>query len=189
MAVRESDVDGDEDAAPKAAAATSPMKLVIVGAIALFVALVGAQVTGPLLMNMLSGHSAEKSEATAENGADETAVAAGGAGKVEPAFYTPLDPPFVVSFDDGFGGSRYVQLTLQAMARSEKAIAAVKTHAPALRNEFLFLLSKYEIEDLATFEGKEKLRADMLAVANDIMLKNTGDQQIAELYFTSLVIQ
>jgi flagellar FliL protein len=75
------------------------------------------------------------------------------------------------------------------MARNEKAISAVKTHAPAIRNEFLFLLSKYEIEELATFEGKEKLRAEMLAVANDIMLKNTGNQTIAELYFTSLVIQ
>ena len=48
MAVRESDVDGDEGAASKAAKAPSYMKLVIVGAVALFVALVGAQVTGPL---------------------------------------------------------------------------------------------------------------------------------------------
>src|SRR5690606_40414491 len=68
---------------------------------------------------------------------------------------------FVVSFSDGAGGSRFVQLTLQAMARNEKAIAAVKTHSPAIRNEFLFLLSKYDVEDLATFEGKEKLRGEM----------------------------
>src|SRR5690606_817398 len=149
--------------------------------------LVGAQVTGPLITNMLSGHSAAKPDA-AEAGEGGTNVAAA-PGKVEPAFYTPLDPPFVVSFDDGGGGSRYVQLTLQAMARSEKAIASIKTHAPAIRNEFLFLLSKYEIDQLATLEGKEKLRSDMLTAANAIMRKNTGDQAIAELYFTSLVIQ
>ena len=188
MAVRESDVDGDE-APPKGAKAPSHMKLVIVGAIALFVALVGAQVTGPLLTNMLSSPSAAGGSHAAEedeHGATEVAAAPG---KIEPAFYTPLDPPFVVSFTDGAGGSRFVQLTLQAMARNEKAISAVKTHSPAIRNEFLFLLSKYEVEELATFEGKEKLRGEMLAVANDIMLKNTGDQTIAELYFTSLVIQ
>jgi flagellar FliL protein len=191
MAVRESDIDGDDEAKPKGAKAASPMKLVIVGAVALFVALVGAQVTGPLLTNMVSGHSSDTAMDDAEDDAhfEEEAIAAAPSGKIEPSFYTPLDPPFVVSFSDGAGGSRFVQLTLQAMARNEKAISAVKTHAPAIRNEFLFLLSKYEIEELATFEGKEKLRAEMLAVANDIMLKNTGNQTIAELYFTSLVIQ
>jgi flagellar FliL protein len=189
MAVRESDVDGDDEAAPKAAKAPSHMKLVIVGAIALFVALVAAQVTGPLLTNMLSGTATAASHDAEADEYGEAAIAAPAPGKIEPAFYTPLDPPFVVSFADGAGASRFVQLTLQAMARNEKAISAVKTHAPAIRNEFLFLLSKYEVAELATFEGKEKLRAEMLAVANDIMAKNTGDLSIAELYFTSLVIQ
>lgn len=188
MAVRESDVDADEGPAPKASA-PSHMKLVIVGAVALFAALVGAQVTGPLLTNLLSGHSAPKPADAAEQSDHGVTDPVDAAGKIEPAFYAPLDPPFVVSFDDGAGSSRFLQLTLQVMARNEKAIAAVKTHAPALRNEFLFLLSKYEIDELATFEGKEKLRTEMLAVANDIMLKTTGDEAIAELYFTSLVIQ
>ena len=101
-----------------------------------------------------------------------------------------LDPPFVVSFAEKGGDTRFVQLTLQAMARSEKTIDAIKTHAPAIRNAFLFVISAHKVEDLETLEGKEKLRADMLKSANEIMEKNTGKADaIEELYFTSLVIQ
>jgi flagellar FliL protein len=75
------------------------------------------------------------------------------------------------------------------MARDEHTIEAIKTHAPAIRNSFLFLISGYKVEQLATLEGKEKLRAAMLTAANEIMEKNTGEPGIEELYFTSLVIQ
>jgi flagellar FliL protein len=105
-----------------------------------------------------------------------------------PAVYTALDPPFVVSFD-AEDGARYLQLTLQAMARSEETIAAVKQHAPAIRNSVLFKLSGYELDVLGTQAGKEQLRQDLLVAANEILAKNEVDGAIEELYFTSLVIQ
>ena len=93
-------------------------------------------------------------------------------------------------FAEKGGETRFVQLTLQAMARSEKSIDAIKTHAPAIRNAFLFVISAHKVEDLETLEGKEKLRAEMLKSANEVMEKNTGKADaIEELYFTSLVIQ
>jgi flagellar FliL protein len=171
------------------------MALVIVGAIALFVAVLGAQVAAPLLTKMIAGDpNAPAEEATADE--EQLAVAEpepepaaeAPAEPLEPAIYVPLDPPFVVSFNDD-GDTRFIQLTLQAMARDEKTIDAIKTHAPAIRNSFLFLISGYKVDELATLEGKEKLRAAMLVAANDIMEKNTGKASIEELYFTSLVIQ
>ena len=52
------------------------------------------------------------------------------------------------------------------------------------------MVSAHKVEDLQTLEGKEKLRADMLKSANEMMEKNTGKPDvIEELYFTSLVIQ
>jgi flagellar FliL protein len=180
---------------PPAPKAPGHMKLVIVGAVALFVALVGAQVAGPLLNNMLAGaaHAPEGEEVALadeevlseepveeEEHAEEHALA--------PAVYTALDPPFVVSFD-AEDGARYLQLTLQAMARSEETIAAVKQHAPAIRNSVLFKLSGYELDVLGTQAGKEQLRQDLLVAANEILAKNEVDGAIEELYFTSLVIQ
>jgi flagellar FliL protein len=189
----------EEEKAPPAPAPKSPsqMKLVIVGAISLFVALVGAQVAVPLINGMIanSSHAAESAEGEERDEAilEEEAVAEEDVEEEEhepqaPALYTALDPPFVVSFDQE-GGARYLQLTLQAMARSEETIAAVKQHAPAIRNSVLFKLSGYELEVLNTQAGKEQLRHDLLDAANEILAKNQVEEAIEELYFTSLVVQ
>jgi flagellar FliL protein len=184
----------EEDKAPPsppAAKAPSQMKLVIVGALALFVALVGAQVAVPLINGFIAATAdggtaaAEDDEALAEEEAVEEEP---DDEPLEPALYTALDPPFVVSFDEE-GGARYLQLTLQAMARDEKTIEAVKQHSPAIRNSVLFMLSGYELDVLGTQAGKEQLRKDLLGAANEILAKNGAKQPIEELYFTSIVIQ
>jgi flagellar FliL protein len=191
MSDKEAAADGDDAGKGAGAKQPSPMKLVIVGAVALFVAVLGAQVAAPIVTNMISGgaHATATSDEDPDEGEEGPEVAEQHALPTGPALYVPLDPPFVVSFNDESGDTRFLQLTLQAMARSEHAIAAIKTHAPAIRNAFLFLISAYKVEDLATLEGKEKLRAAMLASANDIVVKNTGEASVEELFFTSLVIQ
>lgn len=180
----------EDEKAPSPAPVKSPshLKLVIVGAVALFVALVGAQVAVPLINGFIaSSHSAggESDEALAEG---EGAAEQGDAALLAPALYTALDPPFVVSFDQE-DGARYLQLSLQAMARNEKTIAAVKQHSPAIRNSVLFKLSGYELEVLGTQAGKEQLRLDLLGATNEILVKNGTNPGVEELYFTSLVIQ
>jgi flagellar protein FliL len=203
MAVKERVPDdeqgGDGESPKKKSKQAGPMKLVIVGAVALFVAVLGAQVAAPILTKIIEG---DPNAAKAETDEEQLALAdelvesdeaqdegAEEESHPEPAIYTPLDPPFVVSFEDQDGGSRFLQLTLQAMARDEHTIDQIKTHAPALRNAFLFLISGYKIEELATLQGKEKLRAAMLVSANEIMERNTGKAGVEEIFFTSLVIQ
>ena len=192
------DQPGDEAEAPqKTKKPAGPVVLIIVGAVALFVAVLGAQVAAPLVTQMISGAKPaaakpaaddEQQVASADSAADAAAQAQPDV-PLEPALYTPLDPPFVVSFNDASGDTRFVQLTLQAMSRKQKTIDAIKQHSPAIRNAFLFLISGYKVEDLETVQGKEKLRKDMLAAANDILEKNTGSADMEDLYFTSLVIQ
>jgi len=173
---------------------SSQMKLIIVGALALFVALVGAQVAVPLINGMIATGShaaqpaADEEEAVAEEDAAEEESEDEAKEPLAPALYAALDPPFVVSFDQE-DGARYLQLTLQAMARSEETIAAVKQHAPAIRNSVLFMLSGYELAVLNTQAGKEQLRHDLLGAANEILAKNEVEPGIEELYFTSLVVQ
>jgi flagellar FliL protein len=189
---RDRNLDDDEEAPKKAPKQRSELvRIVIPGAIALFLAILGAQVAAPIVTSMIAGNGAANEEA-----ADEEALADDEGLEPEdlqlaalaPAIYAPLDPPLVVSFGDA-GNTRFLQLTLQAMARSEKAIAGIKQHAPAIRNAFLFLLSAHEIDELLTLEGKEKLRAEMTASAQDILVTNTGEPGLEELYFTSFVIQ
>lgn len=180
----------EDEKAPPAVPEKSPshIKLVIVGAIALFVALVGAQVAVPLINGFIASSQSGSAAAGHETAEDGAAPVAQSAAPLAPALYAPLDPPFVVSFD-AEDGARYLQLTLQAMARNEKTIAAVKQHSPAIRNSVLFKLAGYELEVLTTQAGKEQLRLDLLGATNEILAKNGTSPGIEDLYFTSLVIQ
>jgi flagellar FliL protein len=192
---KDDDESADEARKAKPERKASPIVLIIVGAVALFVAVLGAQVVAPILTEKLAHAPKAESESTGDEeqqlaeAAPTDEAADKPAQPLEPAIYTPLDPPFVVSFSEAGGESRFVQLSLQAMARKEKTIDAIKQHAPAIRNAFLFLINGYTIEELSTVEGKEKLREAMLKSANEIIEKNTGSGDIEELYFTSLVIQ
>jgi len=187
--------NGKKGKAKGGSGSPSPMKLVIVGAVALFVAVLGAQVAAPVLNRVIEGHAkAAPAKAEGEEGAEDAApieLAVAEVEKkepVEPAKYVGLDPPFVVSFDEE-DGTRYVQLQLQAMTRSEKTIEEIKKHSPALRNAILFLLNGYKLEELTTLAGKEKLRGELTTKANEVLAKNGSEGEIEELYFTNFVIQ
>jgi flagellar FliL protein len=190
---RDKEADEDEET-PKAVKKKSDfVRLVIPGAIAIFIAVLGAQVAAPLLTQMIAGEPGAAGEQRGNEEDEEeyfddelpgNVVAA-----IAPAIYVPLDPPLVVSFADKDAGTRFLQLTLQAMARDQRSIDAVKQHSPALRNAFLFLLSGRSVDDLMSLAGKEALRAEMTAKAQEILEINTGNPGIEELYFTSFVVQ
>jgi flagellar FliL protein len=184
--------DEDEDTPKKAPKQRSELvRIVIPGAIALFLAILGAQVLAPLVNRLIEGsYGAVDERAKQEDLSDERTDGADiELAAVAPALYAPLDPPLVVSFADDDGSTRFVQLTLEAMARSDKAVDAIKQHAPAVRNAFLFQLSARGIDELMTLEGKEKLRTEMTAKAQEILAVNAGEPSLEALYFTSFVIQ
>lgn len=177
------------DQAPQSTAQGGGMKRMLVSGIGIFVLVLIAQIAAPPINRMLYG---DPNASTAEN-LDEEGMAAGedvvSLAELDPAIYTPLDPPLVVSIGDASGGSRFLQLSVQAMARNQDAIDEIRNHAPALRNSFLFLISNWTFEDISSLEGKEQLRAEMLEEARAILQANTGEPSVEELYFTSLVIQ
>lgn len=169
------------ESAPAEKAAPSQMKLVIFCAVGAFVAALGGQVVAPMITGGAKPTAADGGEhADSAKAAEQKPLA--------PAQYVALDPPFVVSFDEE-AGARYLQLQAQAMTRDAKTAAAIKQHAPAIRNAFLFLLSGYELEAIATQAGKEELRQSMLGAANEILAKNAVETPMEDLYFTSLVVQ
>lgn len=180
------DQDDDSDT-PETAAPPSPMKWIIPGGLAIFLAVLGAQVTAPIVTRMVFGDPNAPVEEAVEGEAGEMAEEVPFEDR-GPAVYTPLDPPLLASFEAA-GNTRYLQLSVQAMGRNVQGMDLVRTHSPALRNAFLFLISNYTYQDIATVEGKEQLRAAMLSEAQAIMKRNTGSPQIEELYFTSFVVQ
>ncbi len=123
-------------------------------------------------------------------------VASDEAGDVEeeeelaPAIYLPLDPPLVATFEDR-SAVRFLQLTLEVMARNQEAIDAVQAHMPVIRNNLLLLMGGRTLTDLTSREGKEALRAEALEEVQRILADNANleGSSVEELYFTSFVVQ
>jgi flagellar FliL protein len=111
-----------------------------------------------------------------------------GAKKMPPQFYK-FDPAFVVNFG-GEGSARYLQITVEAMARDAAILEELKINEPAVRNDLVTLFSSQDNATLMTSEGKEKLRQSTLDVIRKIL---NGEGQkgkgVEAVYFTSFVIQ
>jgi len=120
------------------------------------------------------------------------ASAAGGshgedAGGGKAAVYYAIDPPLVVNFEDG-SVVRFLQITMELMARDPKAIESAQKNIPLIRNNLLLLMSNRNYQTLMSRDGKEKLRAEALAEVRAVQ-KKEGSPDIDDLLFTSFVVQ
>jgi flagellar FliL protein len=109
----------------------------------------------------------------------------GGAGKS--AVYYAIDPPLVVNFEEG-SGVRFLQITMEIMARDQKAIDSVQKNIPLIRNNLLLLMSNRNYQTMMSREGKEKLRQEALTEIRAVQ-KKEGGPDVDDLLFTSFVVQ
>ncbi|MGD8341295.1 MAG: flagellar basal body-associated FliL family protein [Gammaproteobacteria bacterium] len=155
----------------------------------LFVLMSLAQITTAIVAkNFLPGvfyGSPPESEVAmeAEGDGDVTEMAS-----LDPPIYASLDQPLIVSYRED-STMRFLQLTVEAMARDEESIVAFQTHSPAIRNNLLTLFAMQSLDDLVTVAGKEKARAAALEEVQSILEANEPDVRIEDIYFTSFVVQ
>ena len=103
------------------------------------------------------------------------------------AIYYAIDPPLVVNFEDS-AAVRFLQITVEVMARDQKAIDGVQKNVPLIRNNLLLLISNRDYKTLMSREGKEKLRQEALTEVRNIS-KKEGSPPVDDLLFTSFVVQ
>ena len=103
------------------------------------------------------------------------------------AIYFPLSS-FTVNFRQG-DGTRFLQITMTALARSEEVVNAIKKHEPAIRNNLLLLLGGQDPTALRTRQGKEELRKMVLKEVQTILEKRTGNKGVEEIFFIGFVMQ
>jgi len=115
-----------------------------------------------------------------------------------PAQYFALEPAFVVNLNEPTqtdqtptlpDNAHYLQIEVQLMTRNTEALAALRTHAPAIRARLLLLFSQIQPAQIADRSGKEQLQAQALAQVQALMQAETGGPAVEELLFTSLITQ
>lgn len=105
-----------------------------------------------------------------------------------PPIYYSLDPPFVNNLS-GTGGRRFMQVTVQLMARDAAVIAAVQRHEPVVRNDLIMIFSDQTLESVDSTAGKEALRRDSLEAIRRILRQNNEPAELEDLFFTSFIVQ
>lgn len=161
-----------ETAAPAEATGGSNKKLIIIAAVVVLA------LGGGGAAFMMGGSE----EAAVAGEAEAPAVAA------EP-IYIPLDPAFVVNFQDKNQKTKFLKAELNVVTYNEDVPEAVMKHMPAIRNNLILLFSRQLYEDLLPHEGKEVLRAEALAQVQAVVEKQVSGSGIEDLFFTSFVMQ
>ncbi len=106
-----------------------------------------------------------------------------------PATYIPLEPPFVVNFENQ-EAVRFLQVSVQILTRDSRIAELLKLHEPVVRNDLLLLLSNQQYATIASREGKEKLRQQSLEAIRKIIADEGGKPNLVEqVFFTSFVMQ
>ena len=106
------------------------------------------------------------------------------------AHYFSLDPAFVVNFQSQGARPRFLKLELDAVTYQEAKLKAIKKHMPVIRNGLVLLFSRQSYDGLLEHEDKERLRAEALTTIQDVLEQQTGgDSGVAEVFFTSFVMQ
>jgi flagellar FliL protein len=182
--------DDAESTPPPAAKKSGGLVGKLINGIGIFVLTLGAVIVGGTINAKLHPMPDLKLDKDGKITAVGSAAAAGGKGEeaaVKAVFYYAIDPPLVVNFEDG-SVVRFLQITIELMASSQKAIDSATKNLPLIRNNLLLLMSNRDYQSLMSREGKEKLRLEALAEVRAVQKKQGGDD-IDDLLFTSFVVQ
>ena len=165
-----------EQAAPQGSNSTKLVMMMIIGAVVLVLVSMGGIFFLMKSMGMLNTGGGAQQQHVVD--------------KHAPAIYYPLEPAFVVNFNER-GRNRYLQVGVEIMARDPAAIVEIEKHLPVIRNNLLLLFGAQEAETLRSSEGKESIRKLALDEIKRIIQTEAGkvSESIESVLFTTFVMQ
>jgi flagellar FliL protein len=104
-----------------------------------------------------------------------------GGKKIGPLY--PLES-FIVNLNDATG-RRYLKVKAEMELTDAKAVEVVDKQLPRLRDSIILLLSSKSFEEIASREGKMRLRQEMIGQLNH----HLGKGKLVTVYFTEFVVQ
>jgi flagellar FliL protein len=84
--------------------------------------------------------------------------------------YISIKPPLVVNYG-GPGRVKYIKAELSLRTEDAHSAQEVTHHMPLIRDTLIMLISSVTDEQMASGEGKEKMRVEALAKINEVLEK------------------
>lgn len=178
MSAKKESKEAQESAPP----AKGKKKLIIILAAVGVLVLAGAGAGVAMFMSKGDAGHGDAEHATEADGKAEVAAP-------REAIYVNLEPDFVVNFQDSKGRTKFLKAGVNVVTRDLATSEALGKHMPAIRNGLLMLFSRQIYEDLVPHEGKEKLRAEVLAEVRGTLTRELPAAEVEDVLFTSFVMQ
>lgn len=184
MAEKEKKEDAKAAAAPAPAGGNKKLMMIVIVLLVLVLAAIGG--LGAYLF-LGQKHAAEATASGAHGAAAEHAEEPKKKEKKEgPPIFEKVEP-FVVNLSGG-PTAPMLQLEMQAELMDEAAKTNFKAYMPKIRSAVILLLSSKTEEDVASAEGKVKLRAQIKRIMNESM-DAAEEEPVDSVLFTSFIIQ
>ncbi|MDR0354759.1 MAG: flagellar basal body-associated FliL family protein [Deltaproteobacteria bacterium] len=127
-----------------------------------------------------------KGEAPAAGGGH--GAASGAAGEETAALEGPQTVdlrPFSTNLNESSGRSRYLKVSISMEVDGQAGVDELNRKMPDIQDKILMLLSSLSSQDVATVEGKERLRSQILRIANTYMTEN----KVSKVKYSEFIIQ
>lgn len=184
MAEKEKKEDAKAAAAPAPAGGNKKLMIIVIVLLVLVLAAIGG--LGAYLF-LGQKHAAEATASGAHGAAAEHAEEPKKKEKKEgPPIFEKVEP-FVVNLSGG-PTAPMLQLEMQAELVDEHAKTNFKAYMPKIRSAVILLLSSKTEEEVASAEGKVKLRAQIKRIMNESM-DAAQEEPVDSVLFTSFIIQ
>src|SRR5574343_64601 len=184
MAEKEKKEDAKAAAAPAPAGGNKKLMIIVIVLLVLVLAAIGG--LGAYLF-LGQKHAAEATASGAHGAAAEHAEEPKKKEKKEgPPIFEKVEP-FVVNLSGG-PSAPMLQLEMQAELYDEGAKTNFKAYMPKIRSAVILLLSSKSEEEVASAEGKVKLRAQIKRIMNESM-DAAEEEPVESVLFTSFIIQ
>jgi flagellar protein FliL len=168
--------DPKTDAAP--AAGGKGKLFMIIGAVVLVLGLGG----GAGWYFMHGSGDAEAAEAPKDHGAKKKKKK----DDVKPE-YVAIEP-FTVNLQPE-NGDQYLQVAFTLQVEGAEQVEGIKSNMAKVRSRVLLLLSGKKASEISTVEGKQQLAGEILAAVKEPFDAHGDEQEIADVLFTSFIIQ
>ncbi len=106
------------------------------------------------------------------------------------AIYYSIPEPFTISFlEQSNQQARFLQINVSLMAYDQAILDSAELNLPMLQDALRTLFSEQSFASVSSVEGRKTLQTRSLETVKTILKEETGQDDLAAVYFTSFILQ
>lgn len=130
-----------------------------------------------MLFGTNTGWAAEDSEVEGEEAPKLTSA------------YVSLGDAMVLNLSSNRNQTTFLQIKTDILLNSSDAVEIIETHIPAIRHSLIVLLSEQKDIDIKTPAKREEIRMQATTQVKELIAKLSGNEDIADVLFSSILVQ